>query len=345
MSIANHSQTPHETKLRILDTAEELFADQGFEAVSLRKITQAAEVNLAAVNYHFGSKEALVSEVMLRILAPINEQRLELLSAAEAAYPDGVPTRLILEALYRPVLLQVQRGGDHRSRFIKLAGQCLRESERTLPETLAKLLEEIIERFLAAILKSQPHLTKEVAFWRLHLIAGSLLFSLTKGGQIAVLSRGAVKEFDPEKTLDHLIEFNIAGLEAPMPDKKRSLTGLTTALAAAAAFFLSSCAATAPPDATGLSDVSAPGQWSAQKSSAAYHPTHTPDRFWIDHFGDTHLNAFVREVLENNKDVKVAQSRIDIALANARIAGADLYPSVGASLSGRRQKQNFIGLP
>ena len=73
-----------DTKDRILDTAERLFADKGYPATSLRDITNEAGVNLAAVNYHFGSKEALLSAVLDRRIGPVNEKRLELLDAAEA---------------------------------------------------------------------------------------------------------------------------------------------------------------------------------------------------------------------------------------------------------------------
>ncbi|HCN76459.1 MAG TPA: TetR family transcriptional regulator, partial [Verrucomicrobiales bacterium] len=73
------------TRERILLKAAELFAQRGFESVSLRDLTQAAEVNLAAVNYHFGSKEALIEEVVTRVMRPMNDERLRLLDAAEAA--------------------------------------------------------------------------------------------------------------------------------------------------------------------------------------------------------------------------------------------------------------------
>src|SRR5580704_13248627 len=96
------------TKDRILDAAERLFARDGFEATSLRAITTEASVNLAAVNYHFQSKEALVQAVIGRRMGPANAQRLALLDAYEAQAVDApVPLEKIMDAFLRPVVAMV----------------------------------------------------------------------------------------------------------------------------------------------------------------------------------------------------------------------------------------------
>src|SRR5258708_5998108 len=93
------------TKSRILDAAERLFADFGFEAASLRSITTEANVNLAAVNYHFQSKEALLDAVVHRRVTPVNARRLQLLEQFEtAASPHPVPVEQILQAFLQPLL-------------------------------------------------------------------------------------------------------------------------------------------------------------------------------------------------------------------------------------------------
>src|SRR5437588_10537254 len=93
------------TKDRILDAAEGLLARHGFEATSLRAITAAAGVNLAAVNYHFQSKDALIRAVIARRIGPINEKRLEMLDAIEAAAGDGpLPIAPVIEAFVGPVI-------------------------------------------------------------------------------------------------------------------------------------------------------------------------------------------------------------------------------------------------
>src|SRR6056297_1114628 len=77
------AEVTHETRERILDAAEFLFGERGFESVSLRDITGRAGANVAAVNYHFGSKEKLVDAVVVRHAVPINDGRMRLLLEAE----------------------------------------------------------------------------------------------------------------------------------------------------------------------------------------------------------------------------------------------------------------------
>ena len=96
---------PAVTKDKILDAAEALFMEHGFEATSLRSITTAAAVNLAAVNYHFGSKEELFQAVLTRRLDPMNQERLDLLTRLEHdAGPAPLPCDRILSAMFVPAL-------------------------------------------------------------------------------------------------------------------------------------------------------------------------------------------------------------------------------------------------
>src|SRR5213080_4689568 len=111
------------TKERILDSAESLFMEHGFEATSLRSITAAAAVNLAAVNYHFGSKEELFQAVLTRRLDPMNHDRLTLLTRLEAeAAPRPLSCEKILGAMFIPALRLARdprRGGKN---FLRLLG-------------------------------------------------------------------------------------------------------------------------------------------------------------------------------------------------------------------------------
>src|ERR1700752_3751032 len=108
---------PVVTKPRILDAAEALFMEHGFEATSLRSITAAASVNLAAVNYHFGSKEELFQTVLTRRLDPMNHARVGLLTRLEAeAAPRSLSCEKILTALFVPALdlaRDPERGGKN----------------------------------------------------------------------------------------------------------------------------------------------------------------------------------------------------------------------------------------
>jgi len=335
-----------DTRLRILEAAEELFSELGFRSVSLRRITVAAGVNLAAVNYHFGSKEALVDEVLTRVIQPINQRRLELLDEAETAHGIlPVPLEEILVALHRPVVDQV-RGSHHRSPvYLRLAGRCLSEPAEKHSERLALLFAEMIHRFLIALRRTLPHLDESEIFWRMHLAFGTMIFALTHEDHLRQFSQGRVEAKDPDDTLRRLIHFTAAGLRAQHPGASAppKAKGLASILALALALFLfTSCSHFSPPDATHYASLSAPAHWVAGANNQA---SCYPDGHWIEHFGDKDLSAFVEAVLVNNRDLKAAAARLDVAQANARVTGADLFPQISGGLDGQRNLQNFIGFP
>lgn len=348
MAQANLQQV--ETRTRILDTAESLFSDHGFRDVSLRQITREAGVNIASVNYHFGSKEALIAEVLTRVISPINEQRLALLDEAEARHGGGpVPIEAILESVHRPVVNQLKASPHHSSVYLKLAGRCLAEPTENFSETLVALFHEMISRFMRAVSCSLPELDQTDLFWRMHFSFGTMVYALTHGDRVTVFSQGRIESTDPEDILRRLIEFTAAGLRAesgvpvtPAKSPAKSAPLKSAASGLAALCLLSSCESLSPPDAKHHASVTAPGHWIAGES---YRPDHFPDRHWIKNFSDPGLTSFVESAIANNKDLKAAQSRIEIARTSANITAADLYPQLQGGASGRRNLQNFIGLP
>ena len=139
------------TKERILDTAEGLFMVHGYEATSLRAITASAGVNLAAVNYHFGSKEELFQAVLTRRLDPMNQRRLDLLAALErGAHPRPVACDRILGALFIPALELArdrERGGTN---FLRLLGRAYADPAPFIRRFLSEQYASMIKRFKAA---------------------------------------------------------------------------------------------------------------------------------------------------------------------------------------------------
>ncbi|MBL9154344.1 MAG: efflux transporter outer membrane subunit [Verrucomicrobiales bacterium] len=349
-----------ETRERILDAAEDLFAEHGFQGVSLRQITGMAGVNLAAVNYHFGSREALVMEVYSRVLGPINEQRLRLLDALEAsAERAGTPVTVegVLDAAFRPVMIDLPGSSETAPRFLRLAGACLSEKQDHSPEMMRRVFREVTERFVAALGRALPHLNEADVFWRLHFTVGVLLQALTQGDRLEWLSAGRCRVSDPAETMSQLIAYAAGGLKAPAVARKKgrspvmpALAGLLLALGAVG------CAATPPPDAAGLADLGEVPEGFAMKQGSIGDDTLSDrksapaavllaDHEWVRGFGDERLTALVSEALSGNKDLKVAAARLEAAGANARIAGADLYPQANGLARGSRQKRNFIGFP
>jgi len=212
------SRGPLATKERILDTAEALFMEHGFEATSLRAITTAAGVNLAAVNYHFGSKEELFQTVLSRRLDPMNQERVDLLAELErSAAPDAVPCDRILTAMFIPALKLArnpQRGGTN---FLRLLGRAYADPAPFIRQFLSAQYAVMIARFKAAFARALPDLPKRELSWRLHFIMGALSYTLA--GTDALKLIGELNPDEPgndERLLQRLAPFLLAGLTAPL---------------------------------------------------------------------------------------------------------------------------------
>src|SRR5512147_2116540 len=172
-------RVPAATKDRILDTAETLFMEHGFEATSLRSITAAAGVNLAAVNYHFGSKEELFQAVLTRRLDPMNQERIELLERVEreaAGKPMSVE-KILFAMLISALRLarDEQRGGKN---FLKLVGRAYADPAPFIRHFLSEQYGEMIGRYKEAFHKALPHLSRQELTWRLHFVMGALSYTL-----------------------------------------------------------------------------------------------------------------------------------------------------------------------
>jgi AcrR family transcriptional regulator len=201
-----------DTRSRILDVAEELFSEQGLDRVSIRAITRKAKVNLAAINYHFGSKEDLIAAVFERRVVPVNEARLAALDAVErAAGKKGSKLEAILEAFIRPALqcsLKAPKGG---TAFSKLFGRCLSEPSPEVEALLKKQFEPLMERMDAALMKALPHLSRSDIFWGMKFTFGALHhWLLTKDKFLPAW----VEEVDVERQTQKLISYAAAGLRA-----------------------------------------------------------------------------------------------------------------------------------
>ena len=208
------------TKERLLDTAEALFMEHGFEATSLRSITATAAVNLAAVNYHFGSKEELFEAVLTRRLDPMNQERVEILDRLEAkAAPDPLSCDRILMALFVPALRLARdpaRGGKN---FLRLLGRAYADPAPFIRHFLSEQYAVMIARFKAAFGRALPHLPRKELSWRLHFIMGALSYTLAGTDAHKIISELSPRETNNDEILlRRLAPFLLAGLNAPLPD-------------------------------------------------------------------------------------------------------------------------------
>jgi len=208
------------TQSRILDAAEGLFMEHGFEATSLRQITSVAGVNLAAVNYHFGGKEDLFEAVLTRRLDPMNQERLALLTRFEQdALPRALSPEKILAAMFIPALRLArdpERGGKD---FLRLLGRAYADPAPFIRRFLAEQYAAMIVRFKAAFGRALPHLPKRELSWRLHFVMGALSYTLAGTDALKLIAALNPRDAgNDEMLLRRLAPFLIAGLKAPLPD-------------------------------------------------------------------------------------------------------------------------------
>jgi AcrR family transcriptional regulator len=193
---------PLDTKTRILDAAEKLFGLNGFDATSLRDITAEAQVNLAAVNYHFQTKESLIDAIIERRIQPINRRRFEMLAAAG----PSPSVEQIVEAFLAPVLmLEILPA-------VPLIGRVLSNPNQFVERVYKKHLRHVAEHFSEAIRQALPGLSAEETFWRLHFMAGSMTHVLSLSSVLPLMSGHPV---DRHALMRRLVNFVSAGLRAP----------------------------------------------------------------------------------------------------------------------------------
>jgi AcrR family transcriptional regulator len=200
------------TKDKILDTAERLFAERGFDAISLRHIIAEADVNLAAIHYHFGSKEGLLDAIVLRKMTLVNAQRIGLLDRYEAESGQiAAPIDKVLEAFMAPTFAMAYA----HPLFLKLMARL--HAEGVMMRLMKQHFQSVLDRFLAAYLRAVPDLPPEDLHLRLHFTIGAMARALFCGPEM--LPAGA-RYLSAEEVSQRLVAFATAGFRAPVPARQ-----------------------------------------------------------------------------------------------------------------------------
>lgn len=202
--ISSPTEIQVDTKTKILNAAEKFFGEKGFDGTSLRDITREAQVNLAAVNYHFQSKDSLFDAVIERRIEPINRQRLEILDAA-----GPTPTVEQVVAAFVSPLFSMDI-----SCAVPLVGRVLSNPDQFVERVFKKHLAHVVQRFTAAIGAALPELPPQERFWKLQFMAGSMTHLLTLSRVLPVMTG---QPLDREALQRRLTAFLAAGLRAPVP--------------------------------------------------------------------------------------------------------------------------------
>jgi AcrR family transcriptional regulator len=193
-----------DTKTRILDAAAKLFGENGFDATSLRDITTEADVNLAAVNYHFQSKEILIEAVIMRSAGPLNERRLAML---DAAGPKATIEQVI-EAFVGPVLEQ------NFEPMAPLMSRVLASPE-VMERVFKQHMEKLSRRFADSAAAALPKVSRTELMWRLHFTAGAMAHTVTRAPMLQHLFGGVLNLKDRKLLIARLVRFAAAGFRAP----------------------------------------------------------------------------------------------------------------------------------
>lgn len=210
---------PPDTRTLILDTAERLFARDGFKSTSTRKITREAGINLAAVNYHFGSKERLIQEVFARRVGPVNERRLRLLDhiLTGCEQEDRAP-RLeeLLRAFIEPAIEVMHQPGGQA--ILGLFSRLMIESRQEIARLFVEQFAQVARRFLEALHDALPHLETTELSWRMHFMIGAMAHTMAEPFRLEFLSDGRCNPDDVEATTRRLVAFCAAGFRSEDPD-------------------------------------------------------------------------------------------------------------------------------
>ena len=201
----------HETRTRILDAAEELFMQHGFEGTSMRLLTTKAGVNLAAVNYHFGSKHALIEAVFRRRLDPMNAERIAALERLENPSPEA-----IIRAFVGPSLRMIEDVKAGRN-FIRLLGRTYTEPTKSVRALIGQMYAPTMERYKGALERALPQMPRDELVWRMHFMFGTLAYTLAATDTVQLIAGCKPEDrYDAHLLEERLTAFLAAGLHAPL---------------------------------------------------------------------------------------------------------------------------------
>ena len=181
--------------------------------MSVRDITKRAGMNIASINYHFGSRDGLVAGVMIRYITPINDERLARIEALERRWSGkSVPLEEILDAFVRPLATQVRKSELSERLFLKLVGRMFGEQASAMPSAVEEQFRQVVARFVKALSKALPDLAVDEILWRMHFVVGAMVHAMAQDEVLQRISQGISGTPSVETTLSRFSRFAVAGL-------------------------------------------------------------------------------------------------------------------------------------
>jgi len=198
---------------RILEAAEILFAEVGFETASFRDITTRAGASVSAIYYHFGSKLGVLIEIFARHSRRLTEQRQNLLHRVRRDDEGRPLLEAVLEAFLRPSFLPLNN--ESNELFNRLRARLSMETTEVMRTILKNSFDDSDQAFLAALMLALPHVSRPAIFWRFHLMIGAMIYTMADPGQLEGLSQGACLSSDNKMALCQMVDAFSAAFRAP----------------------------------------------------------------------------------------------------------------------------------
>jgi AcrR family transcriptional regulator len=213
--------TGAQTRQRIIEVAEMLFATEGYDAVGLRDIVRVAGINSAAVHYHFGTKEALFLHILKLHAEPIAAERMERLAVLRAQGPLVLSDVII--AFLQPAFAQAAASSSANVNYAQLRARLSTKHEAAVRKLLGEIFDQSSKAFLEVFRECLPGLPETDLFYRFHFLLGTMVYAMANPGRIQDLSLGGANPFDLDEVLSHLVPFVEAGFRAraqPVSNKR-----------------------------------------------------------------------------------------------------------------------------
>ena len=202
------AETVSDTYERLLETAERMFAEQGYGAVSARAITVAAGANIAAVHYHFGSKIDLLRAVYARRTVSLNAERERLLADSVERSGGRPAVADILRAFVGPAFRT-------EPAFARLSAKLSVETSPEVRTIAIETIGAVVPKFVAALAAARPDLGRDEIAWRFSCVVGALMFARVDSGFIWQATGEAAQSLDWDVAFESIMPFLVAGFDAP----------------------------------------------------------------------------------------------------------------------------------
>lgn len=213
------------TRTRLLEAAERLFAEHGLDGVSVRSIAAEASVDVAMINYHFGSKVGLFRAVFHRRADALNAMRLQALGGALPRSRGRPDLERVVYALAAPNLYLRHLPDMGGLAFGRIVVREMTDPKANGRGLVAETFDPVVEKFMAALADALPGASRAALHWAYHFAIGTLIQTMASTGRLEKLSKGACTFHDPEEVLSYLVPFIMHGMAGCVkhggPHKKR----------------------------------------------------------------------------------------------------------------------------